>query len=235
MKKLLIISSALLLPASLFASTANISPSSVAVKTGQSFSVNIVVDPQGTAYTAKIALNFPPQLLYVSSFTQASGWLPLSQPGYDMVDNSSGSLVKTAGATGGFSAPKVFGTVTFTAKADGVASITYSGNTQVLDANNSNTFSGGTGATVTITSPVIAPVQSVPTKQNPPRNILKSSTTTVASSTGATATDTASNEIEQTVQVAQAGQAPSSRNLFHIAIPVATFLLGFALGRKQWS
>ena len=53
------------------AAIVSLSPTVISVSPGQVITVNITVDPQGQAYTAKVALNFTPGLLAVSSFTQA--------------------------------------------------------------------------------------------------------------------------------------------------------------------
>src|SRR3989344_9605495 len=138
-----ILSLVLSMPSLISASTVYFSPSVATVTAGQSFTVTLIVDPQGTAYTAKVAASFPANLLSVVSFSHAPGWLPLSQPGYDSVDNSSGSLIKTAGLSGGFSSPKVFGSITFVAKGSGTANINIAGGTEILNSSNQNTFTGG--------------------------------------------------------------------------------------------
>jgi len=200
-----------------YASTVSLSPTVISITPGQIITVNVTVDPQGSAYTAKVALNFTSGLLSVSSFAQASGWLPLSQPGYDSVDNSAGSLIKTAGATGGFSAPKYFGTVTFVAQSSGTASISVSPNTQILNAYNQNTFTGGNQVSVSISA-----LQPKPANPNPPRPLLESSTTTVTQAT--------TTPESLPAQASRAFDIP-----WNTLIPICTFILGFFLGRVSKS
>jgi len=238
MKKLLtILAMMFLTPALASAATVTFAPTSVAVTAGQMVSVNVVVDPQGTAYTAKVALSFPPSLLSVSSFSQASGWMPLSQPGYDSVDNNSGSLVKTAGMTGGFSAPRTFGTVTFIARANGVATISVNGATQILNASNQNTFSGGGQSLINISAPVIytpAPVSQP--RNNPARNLMenKKSVSAVSTSPATTTTTLVATTTTTSTQelIASTQGAKSPMNILTVLIPLATFLAGLALGQK---
>jgi len=111
----------------------------VEVMEGESFDIVVSIDPKGIKnYTAKIELNYPPDLLNVSSFKFDRGWISVSQTGYDLVDNSSGVLVKTAGYPGGIADKKSFGTVSFKAKKTGTGNITVSENSLSLGANGKN-------------------------------------------------------------------------------------------------
>ena len=226
-----ILTSYFLLPTILSASNIYFSPISINVKQGQAISVQIFIDPQGSnhspndsIYTAKVALSFTPGVLSFSNFSQASGWLPLTQPGYDSVDNSNGVVTKTGGYAGGFSKPQLFGVATFIANTTGIANIAVSNGTQVLNASNQNTFTSGGNVSVNISTPT--PVALPPKVQpNPPRPVLN----TEASST-TTITSTPSTQLEATTsnlaQVSSGIQIP-----YNIIIPVITFLVGFALGR----
>lgn len=121
------------------------------VRAGQDFSVVVRIDPQGKPnYTAKVELQYPADTLEVKSFTNASGWMALVQPGYDSIDNSSGMLIKSAGYPGGFSAAQNFGTVVFTAKKTGSVSIGVGANSLVLDENSSNTLVASAPLSVTV-------------------------------------------------------------------------------------
>ncbi|MDP2641886.1 MAG: cohesin domain-containing protein [bacterium] len=223
--------------ASVYAGTVSLAPASIAVTQGQSVSVSLVVDPQGTAYTAKVALSFPAEILSVASFSFASGWMPLSQPGYDSVDNLSGSLVKTAGFAGGFSSPQTFGTVTFVVKSSGEANIAVTGATQVLNASNQNTFTGGGQSLINVSLPAVspapAPKQTTPVRTSPVRNLMETekvpdaseATATTTPSAVSTSTASTTSESDLTAQVSGAKNLP-----FNILIPIATFLLGFFLG-----
>jgi len=152
----------------LAATTIILSPASVSVTAGQSFNVAVNVDPQAVRnYTVKVALSFPADLLEVDSFTfGASGWMAWNQPGYDLVDNTNGALIKTAGYPGGFSSAAAFGTVSFKAKAAGTAVIQTGSATLALDGASQNVFSGSSQTNVTIVAvnPPIPPAQVLPPK-----------------------------------------------------------------------
>src|SRR5438128_1404287 len=145
MKKIFIlIFLSMTLPLGALASTLSFPSSSVSVTSGQMINVPIYLNPSGNAvYTVKAVVSFSPDILEVRSFSFSSTWLPLSQPGYDKVDNSSGTLIKTAGYAGGLSSNALFGTVTFYAKRSGTALVSVTNGTQVLNATNQNTFTSG--------------------------------------------------------------------------------------------
>lgn len=148
----------------LFASSASaatfvLSPASVSVSNGQEFSVYVSVNPQGTKdYTAKIELEYPASMLEVKSFSFDNAWMPLSQTGYDLIDNTAGKLIKTAGYPKGFSNTAVFGTVTFKAKKVGTAYVKAGSNSVIYDSSNKNVFSGLPIAVVGISVAQVNPV-----------------------------------------------------------------------------
>ena len=108
----------LILTASALAdTTARFLPATLSTSAGQVFNVAIAIDPQGaTNYAEKMEITYPADTLEVENFVPASNWLPLTQPGYDQLDNTNGILTKTAGYPGGFSTSTLFGIVTFEAK-----------------------------------------------------------------------------------------------------------------------
>lgn len=207
----------------------------VTLAPGQSVNLTIVVDPGGTAYTAKVGLSFTPGLVSVSNFSPASGWLPVTQPGYDSVDNAQGSFVKTGGVAGGFSAPKVFGTVTLTATGEGSATVTVNGATQVLNSSNQNTFSGGNSAMLLIRAP--APTLSPPppaSSPNPRRNVFTTPVPTPKATSSATTTPPLATSTATSSQVAAVESAtPSLNTTILIGGMAATFALGFLLGKQR--
>ncbi len=147
-----------------FAATLSLSPANVSVKQGQTFNAIVTLDPQGAKdYTAKVELKYPANLLEVKSFTFGNSWMPLSQTGYDLIDNVNGVLIKTAGYANGLTSPATFGTVTFVAKANGTGAVTVGSNTQIFDANSANVFSGSSQIAV-----VISATAPVTTKQTTP-------------------------------------------------------------------
>jgi hypothetical protein len=131
------------------------------VAQGQSFVLRTTVDPQGTAnYTVKLELQYPADILEVRLFTLGNSWMPVSQPGYDLIDNTSGVLIKSAGYPGGLSSSATFGTVSFYAKKSGNGTIQTTNNSFALDANSQNVLSGTVQASVAIAKPSVVPVPS---------------------------------------------------------------------------
>lgn len=115
---------------------------SVNVMEGESFDIAVNLNPDSVKnYTAKIELDYPVDILGISSFELSPGWIPLSQPGFDLIDNETGSLIKAGGYVGGFSNPATFGIVTFTAKKTGSGAITATGDSLILDAESKNVIS----------------------------------------------------------------------------------------------
>jgi len=235
---------ALALPVSAFASTLSLTPSTISVAPGQTFSVTIAVNPQEADYTVEAFLSYSAPLLEVVSFTQAPGWLTLSQAGYDSVDNTSGRLVKTAGYSGGVSSSKVFGTVTFKATSAGTAMISAADGSQILDANNHNTFTSGSKVTVSIAAPVAAPLpvaplqKSAPAKSasNPARTPLSekpiATSTEPEPATSTAAVATTSESVENVAAVAGARSQEVSLALGALSTLLA-FDCGLFLGRRQ--
>ena len=125
------------------AATLSLSPANASATQGQNFTVNVALNPQSVAnYTVKVELRYPANLLEVRSFTFSNGWIPLTQPGYDSIDNANGTLIKTAGYPGGASLPVTFGTVSFAAKGTGSGNIIVGTNSSAFNANSQNTLSG---------------------------------------------------------------------------------------------
>ena len=140
------------------ASTIVLSPSTVSVTKGQTFSVLVSVDPAGVKlYTVKGVVTYPADMLEATSFTFAAGtpmWIPLSQSGYDSM--TAGNVTKTAGFPGGFTTTKSLGTITFRAKESGTATIEASPQSLAYDAQSKNTISGAQGSSlVTVAAPVV--------------------------------------------------------------------------------
>ena len=160
MHKTLIVSA---LAVVLFASSASaatfvLSPARIDTSSGQEFSLYVSVNPQGTKdYTSKVVLEYPASLLEVKSFSFGNSWMALAQPGYDLIDNTAGKLIKTAGYPKGFSNTVVFGTVTFKAKKIGTAYVKVGANSLIYNSSNKNVFSGLPTAVVGISAAQINP------------------------------------------------------------------------------
>jgi hypothetical protein len=139
-------------------------PTDVVVKSGGTFTVRYFIDPQGDKnYTTKLVLNFSTTTLAVESFTFASGWIPLSQRGYDSLDQTNGILIKTAGYPGGVAAQTLFGTATFRAVGTVQSSITVDQNSFALSARNANILVKNLLSTsVKVVSIRVPPVQQAP-------------------------------------------------------------------------
>ena len=148
---------AMLLASPAYAAMISLSPATISVTKGQNFTVAAVVD-SGAAktYTVKSVVSYPAALVEAVSFSFETGWMPLSMSGYDSVDNTSGTLVKTAGFPAGFAGAKSFGTITFKAKESGTANISVGSASLAYDASSKNALSGPQGAstaTITTTAP----------------------------------------------------------------------------------
>jgi len=140
-----------------FASTgATLAPSTVHIAPGATVTLTVTVAPSTNNYAEKIELKYPADLLEAVSFTPASGWMPLTQSGYDSMDNTTGILVKTAGYPDGLSSPTAFGTVTFRAKKEGTAQVAFGANSTSFELNTQTPMTG-TGATVIIAAAPVAP------------------------------------------------------------------------------
>jgi len=144
--------------------TLSLSPSSTTVTQGQSFNVVVKVDPKGIKnYTVKMQLQYPADILEVKYFTFSGRWMAISQSGYDLVDNTNGVLIKTAGYPSGFSGNITFGTVSFLAKKPGTGIIKVGNGSIVLNVKSQNVLGDLLGeASVTIEAPS---VEKIPPKE----------------------------------------------------------------------
>ncbi len=137
----LILLACFLRPLDARASSILLSSKAVSVEAGKTFSFPVVVNPETESlYTAKINLLFPSNLFEVTSFIFDAGWIPLVQPGYDLVDNTHGQLIKTGGFPGGFSSSKTLGTITVRARRAGEGTMAIGSGAFVLNAKSVNTL-----------------------------------------------------------------------------------------------
>ena len=154
MKKILLITSlvALLIAPQTQAvtiSSLSISPTTVSVTKGQTFTVSISLNPAGSPnYTTKVVLDYPASLVRLDSFVFAGGWMPLSQPEYDLIDNVGGKMIKTGGYPGGISSFGLFGTASFSSLGSGTGNISASLDSFSLDGSNQNTLSAALPSTI---------------------------------------------------------------------------------------
>ena len=246
----LIIGLALVLPASVFASTVNLSPTTVSVTPGKVFTVQVMANPNGAhVYTVRANISFNPALVQVTNFTFAPKWLALSTSGYDVTNNTTGSLIKTAGYPGGITSSTAFGAITFKAKAMGSVHIAVTNKSLVLDANSKNTVSGTQGSSVvTVAIPptpkptVKAPVKKtiVPThktvvkKEAVAKPIFVKATTTTSTATGTKIATTGSGTT--TLPLQASASASGGRNAKFIFAILAIVVIGVILwiNRKRF-
>ena len=189
----------------LAATTVTLTPANVKVATGQQFNMVVTVDPQGTKnMVEKVEVDFPADLLEVASFTPGNGGMVLNQTGFDLTDNTNGVLVKTAGYTGGISAPTMFGTILFTAKKAGSGVVKVGGQSAAFLASGQTPITG-VSSTFTVNAASVSPT---PKAKTPVPSLAP--VTTVAGEV-VTATDTpAAVSVAANAQVAAAADAISS-------------------------
>ncbi len=189
----------------LAATTVTLTPANVKVATGQQFNMVVTVDPQGTKnMVEKVEVDFPADLLEVTSFTPGNGGMVLNQTGFDLTDNTNGVLVKTAGYTGGISAPTMFGTILFTAKKAGSGTVKVGGQSAAFSVSGQSPITG-VSSTFTVNAASVSPT---PKAKTPVPSLAP--VTTVAGEV-VTATDTpAAVSIAANTQVAAAAAVISS-------------------------
>lgn len=164
------------------ATTATLSPASIDATAGRQFTVTIAVDPHGASdYAEKIEIDYPAGLLRMDSFMLGSGWMALSQPGYDSEDAVNGILVKTAGYPKGIAAPTAFGTIHFTALKAGSGTVSIGGQSMALEASSQSALTGS-GVAVTVSAPAAVPANK-PIVSTAPAKQAQQASSTAASST----------------------------------------------------
>lgn len=166
------------------ATTASLSPASVNVTAGKSFSVVITANPQGFMnYAEKLEVDYPASNLEVTSFTLDNNWMALTQTGYDSTDNTNGVLIKTAGYPGGISGATTFGTITFYAKKSGSGTISIGNGSLAFQTTGSSAITGS-GTAFTVSAKAVAPAktteQVTPTVETTPVVQEATNTTPVA-------------------------------------------------------
>lgn len=245
----LIAALAFVLPGAAMAATVDISPTTVSVTPGKTFTVTLTADPAGAkVYTTRANVSFDPALVSVTGFTLAPKWLALQASGYDAIDNAGGTLIKTAGYPGGLTAPTVFGTVTFTAKAAGTATVQITSKSMMLDDTSTNTLAGTQGsAVVTIAAPAqkLAPAETAPVAKPVVKPVVKAAksvaveTTVATTSEVATTSDArATSTIATTSALAAAGAAGFSLGTMTyvwLAVLVLVAIAGWAWYRRRIS
>lgn len=206
MKKLLTILAGITLALPAFASAASfvVTPDASSYSAGDTITLNISVDPEGTSvYAAMLDAHFSTSTLEVSSFTMNDKVLALKQPGYDLVDNTSGTLTKTGGYPGGIATTTPFATLVLHAKQGGTATFTVADASLLFDSKNNDQQHGDKTTTLTIAgtiakTPVAASVTTATTTATSPTavsgttsaSVPTSSTNNGAATVATTANDT---------------------------------------------
>jgi hypothetical protein len=157
MKKIILTFIAVALGTVLFAlpalatTTVSLVPATLKTAPGQQFNVVVAVNPQGFSNDAeKIEVDYPANLLQVSSFTMGGTWIALTESGYDLTDNTNGVLIKTAGYPRGISTPTMFGTILFTAEKAGSGKITIGSQSVAFQTSGQSAITG-TGSSFIVT------------------------------------------------------------------------------------
>lgn len=123
--------------------TVSLSPANVSVEEGQTFNLIVSLNSQTVkSYMVKLEIKFPADILEVESFNFGNNWVQLSQPGYNLVNNAGGVLIKTAGYPGGLSLQADFGTIVFKAKKSGTGAVQVTVNSEALNAESLNVMNG---------------------------------------------------------------------------------------------
>lgn len=226
-----------------FAATISLTPTTISVKKGETVSLSVAVDPQSVKLgLVKVALSFPANLLEATAFTLASTdeWLTPPGAGNSVTDNTNGSLIKTAGYLGGFTTTKNFGTATFRAKADGVATVAVTASSVAYNAQNANTLVGTQGSSAitvaTPKAPVPAPV-STPTPTTPKTTTTKTTPVVELTEEGAVSDEEAPVAQEPTIEsqpllasVGSVGSFGTTSAITRILVTVIILaLIGYAI------
>lgn len=143
--------------------TFNLYPLKINVQEGQTFKLAVNVNPNSQKnYTIKVNIDFPADIVTVTSWQFAGSWQPLSQAGYDSIDNNGGTLIKTAGYPGGLDKAATFGTITFKAKKTGTGTVSFVGGSMALDEANTNQYNGGNKVSLSVEKIIEKPVVTNP-------------------------------------------------------------------------
>jgi len=205
------------------ATTASLSPASVNVVAGRSFSVVITANPQGFKnYAEKLEIDYPASNLEVTSFTLGGNWMALTQSNYDSTDNTNGVLIKTAGYPGGFSGATTFGTITFRAKKSGSGTIKIGNSSLAFESNVSKTAITGSGTAFAVSAPEAAA----------PVNTTEQVTPAVQEPTNTTQTAIQPTSNTQVAATVEAG-SPSHAWLWILLIVVVLAVIGWRIFRRR--
>ncbi|HET8581019.1 MAG TPA: cohesin domain-containing protein [Candidatus Paceibacterota bacterium] len=206
------------LPVVAQASSIGLAPQATSVTPGQTITVTVAIDPAGKTLTAvKAAIDYPADLLTPTSFSFGPNWVGMTQAGYDQMGG--GEIIKTAGYPSGTSAEATFGTITFTAKAAGVATIAVDRVDSIAyDTNTVDTLTGTQGtARIVIAeqTPAEQGIGAAPQSNNiagpvtVPARSVSSGASQASAATTAVATSTATSSLEAAAAAAAGISIPA--------------------------
>lgn len=163
------------------ATTVSMVPNKTVTTANSYLNVTFKIIPNTANYAEKISLSFPADMLEVTSFNFSPSWIALNQPGYDAIDNNSGTLVKTGGYPSGFTTMTDFGTVTFRTKKAGTAAISVKNDSQAFDINGPSALTGAAvivNITTASTKPAgVSAITPTPTQKSDIEAVMSASTT----------------------------------------------------------
>jgi len=117
------------------------STNKISINEGETFKVVLSINPgDSKIYTVKADIAYPADMLEIMSFNFSDNWIPISAKEYNIIDNDSGVLIKTAGIPGGIFKKADFGTIVFRAKKKGRAVINVKSPSFSLDFKNNSTL-----------------------------------------------------------------------------------------------
>jgi hypothetical protein len=232
-KSLALLIAVFALPFIASAATFTVSPASGSYTAGDTVTLSIGVNPQGSSiYTAMLDARFSSDTFEVLSFTLSDALLPLKASGYDALNNQNGVLTKTGGYTGGITSSAAFGTVVLRAKKSGTATFTIADSSKLLDSNNADQQSGTQNLTYAISAP--SSPQPTPSKVVTTEPAQKSPTAAVKV-TKASPKEKATTTTASSTQTAAAGMSGTSLGpwLSVIFAILASFGIGYFVGNRR--
>lgn len=143
------------------AATYTFSPASASHEVGDTFSVRIVIDPQGSPVNSgEATINFDSDTLSVSGISTNGSpfsiWTPPTPDG-PTYSNTTGTITFSGGGLSTISTARAVATVNFRAKAEGTGTVSVeSGKLLAADGRGTDVYEDGAGATYTI-SPATTP------------------------------------------------------------------------------
>ena len=231
---------AIALPFGVSAATFSIVPNVGTIKPGNTIISTVYVNPGAgeTIAAAKVSILFPVSKIEAISYTPVSGGSILAHIG-TKTDNTAGIIVDNVAFNPAITVPTKIATITFKAKADGNAKITFSSDSKLLDTTTVDKYVVSSGASFTIATPAPAPKPKPKVKKTPVVKTAPTTTQTATEDTSETATTTtevATTTATTTLQGQTAAVSETGTGFFttkNISIAIALILL-IILGFFFW-